>query len=204
MLSLLDLNKPEVSLTPSIVPTTVNPARTDHTFLLKTELSSDVSHDISGISSECNSTGKEKTFTDCKKGSTREEKAETARERQTSTSAVPTPTTDDLASVTQVPQIATTFATPAAGVVHTKEVNRLIPSKVFSNRPLPTSQIVYIKPFSKTKILYHQKSEQPVTPSTSTVTSSKGKKFGKVESTTPSRIIYISLLPHPTKPSLQG
>lgn len=86
--------------------------------------------------------------------------------------------------------------------VPTSEVNLQGSSKIPSNELLPTSQIVYIKPFSKPKTSLHQKPEQSVIPSIVNAPSTKEKKIAKVETSTPSRIIYISLVTRPTKSPL--
>ena len=203
--NITEQNRPEVSLPVSIVPTTVNPTQASTSFLIKTASSNNVSDDISSNSSDC---GKDKPIANCQKGESRGDVQHT-KERETSISGAPTPPTNDLASVIRLSEIMFTpsaIATAKAAdenVISVTEANRLIPAKVAFNKPLPTSLIVYIKPFSKTKVLYQQKLEQLMTPSSAPLASSKERKLGKVESTTPSRIIYISLLPHPTKPALQ-
>lgn len=73
-------------------------------------------------------------------------------------------------------------------------------SKESSNLPLPTSQIVYIKPVLKPQVFLKPKTS--LVPSTSSpLVASEKDKEEEVKITTASRIIYISLLPYPTKSS---
>lgn len=90
--------------------------------------------------------------------------------------------------------------------IYAREEDPLVPSKLSSIKPLPTSQIVYIKPFLKSKWPNLEKSENKVTSSSSLqnilVTPTQGQiEGGETRATTASRIIYITLLPYPTKPS---
>lgn len=84
--------------------------------------------------------------------------------------------------------------------VHTFDNSQNL-SKESSNLPLPTSQIVYIKPVLKPQVFLKPKTSLVVPSTSSPSVSSERDKEEEVKVTTASRIIYISLLPYPTKSS---
>lgn len=90
--------------------------------------------------------------------------------------------------------------------VHTNDENSLLPSKKSPQQPLPTSQILYIKPVFKSQADVKLKSNTVFSTRSSPLASDSKDKEGKlkIKTTTASRIFYITLLPYPTKASVGG
>lgn len=83
--------------------------------------------------------------------------------------------------------------------VHIMESNLQTPLKESPKKPLPTSQIVYIKPLPNPPIK-GGKNKEVLLPSNGPVASFKGNER-RDENSNSSRIFYISLLTQPTKAS---